>query len=254
VQFRFLNVGQVTWLPQNVSLRLPDEVSKLVLPRTPGELRFESRGPSGVTLQGAVPPGQHDAVFRFEVPNPEQQSASFTFSVPPRVAEMRILADAAKGMHLDVPGFPPASEAHGQRGERVLMTQKVHRGTEPALSTLTITLHNIPTSGAGSWIALVLAVVFMGGGGAVAWSARHRDQPGRWRPDAQLRHARRILLDELVALERARHTSQIGPRTHQATHQRLIDALARIELLRWADHRKSRKQAKGRTATGQRAG
>jgi hypothetical protein len=251
VFFRFLNVGQVTWLPQDLSLRLPDETTKTVFPRTPGQLRFKPRGSSEVQLQGAVPPGQHDAAFRFEVPNPRLDSASFILSMPPRIAEMRVLADAARGMHLDVPGFPPASEAHGPRGQRLLTTQKVQRGTEPPLSVLTITLHNIPSSGAGRWVALALALIFASVGGTVAWSARQRDKRSRRRASARLRHARRILVNELVALERARQESRIGPRTHAATRQRLIDAVARIELLRQPRSSSGRRHPAGRSRPGQ---
>jgi hypothetical protein len=46
-----------------------------------------------------------------------------------------------------------------------------------------------------------------------------------------LREAQEALLDEMVALERAHRSGEVGPKTHARVRVSLLDALARIRLM-----------------------
>lgn len=75
-------------------------------------------------------------------------------------------------------------------------------------------------------IAVVLAVLAFGSGVVYfgTSSGGLRDEDSR----RDLAEAREALLGELVALERARKSGEVGPKTYARVRASLLDALARI--------------------------
>ena len=98
---------------------------------------------------------------------------------------------------------------------------------EGGLPSLTITITGLPTTGPGRWLAVGLAATAILGAGSYAWSRRRDDEL----PEdalADLREAREALLDEIVSLERAHKSGEVGPKSYERLRAALLDALARI--------------------------
>lgn len=231
VMFRVFNIGRVTWVPDGVGIDLPRGFKGFTAQESMTDTRAVNVG-DRVELQGTYTPGQHDVIFRFQVPNDHDERVDFDLGLPPHVAEMRVIAAAAKGMTLSVPGFDPAQPSTNEDGQRLLVTGRQLQPGEPELTGLTIALGGIPTPGPGRWIAAGLAAVaaLLGLGFALGKSApQQAAEADRERRDAL--QAQQVLLDELVALEQARRKEAIGPRTYEQARRALLDALARVQAL-----------------------
>jgi hypothetical protein len=243
VMFRVFNMGRVTWVPNDVTLDLPKGFKAFTPQESATDARFVI-GDGRVKLLGTFSPGEQDVSFTFQVPNDHDENVEFRLSMPPHVADMRVIAEAARGMGLEVAGFEPAQMTPSPGGQRVLRTgRRLKPGDEP-LQTLTIRLTGVPSPGPGRYIAALLAAVaaLIGLGAAVARPEHDRRALAR-----DTEQARRLLLDELIALEKAKRADLVGPRTYESTRRTLLDALARLE----ADHptKKPRRKSTGLATT-----
>jgi hypothetical protein len=228
VLYSVYNIGRVTWVPSNIRLTMPDGFKAFTADDSMNDTRFVADG-NDLVLKGTYGPGEYDVGFRFQLPNPHNSTVDLNLPLPPHVADMRVIVSTSKGMDLRVAGFPQAQHAFDRNGQRVLVTERqLHRG-EQAMSDLDITLIGLPTPGDGRWYALILAIVFISGGLFTALAAR-RSTSRRPAPLPQnLASAHALLLNELVLLERAKHTQAIGPKSYDRTRRELLDALARLE-------------------------
>jgi hypothetical protein len=226
ILYRYFNMGNVTWVPEEARLGLPAGFKAFKAGEAMSDARFEEEPGRGVKLAGTFSPGQHDVSFRFQVPRHEENSASFRFSLPPRTAEIRFLAEAAQGMQLDIDDFEkPRVDVNN--GQRILVTRRMAKAGEPALGTFTAQLSGIPTPGSGRWIAALIAAALAGLGMAVfRGMIGQQTQSELQERDAE--RARKVLLDEVVDLTRARHDQRIGPGTFESARRALVEALARI--------------------------
>ena len=225
VMFRMFNMGRVTWVPENVTFTLPEGAKGFVANETMSDARVAMADERSVDLLGTYKPGQHDVTFRFQVPNDQDETADFEIGLPPHMAEIRVMAPAAKDMSLSVAGFDAAQKDTGPTGQRLLVTSRQLRPGEPEMNSVSIQLSGIPILGPGRWIAVALAACFALFG---LWSAS-RTGAGFIAPTDDLKRARRRLLDELVQLEKARAAGDIGPKTYKNTKKILMDALGRVE-------------------------
>lgn len=227
--FRVFNVGQITWVPKDVVIQLPKGFKAFKAQEGMTDVRFEEVEGVGARLKGTFAPGQSEASFRFQLPKFNEDSLVFRMSVPPHVAEMRVIAEASSTMNLAVDGFQPPVATANQNGQRVLVSVKQLRERNEELKDFTTTLSGIPTPGPGRWFALAIAGCMALGGvfaarGAFDASAGTRDLI------ADKKRARELLLRELEALEGARREERIGPRSYQQSRVALIDAIARLGL------------------------
>ncbi len=225
VMFRVFNMGRVTWVPENITFTLPDGAKGFVANETMSDARVAMADERSVELLGTYQPGQHDVTFRFQVPNDQTETANFEIGLPPHMAEIRVMAPAARDMSLSVAGFDAAQKNTGPTGQRLLVTSRQLRPGEPEMNSVSIQLSGIPILGPGRWIAVALAACFALLG---LWSAS-RTGAGFVAPTDDLKRARRRLLDELVQLEKARAAGNIGPKTYRNTKKILMDALGRVE-------------------------
>ena len=228
VLFRVFNVGRTTWVPSNTSMRLPEGYKAFKANESMSDTRFEADGAEGARLLGTFSPGQHDISFRFQMPKPTESAASFSLGLPPHVAEIRVIAEASPNMKLDVDGFEPPQTTVNQTGERVLVTRRVmQRGAE--LKGFTVLLTGLPVPGPGRWIAVLIAagLALTGVGTARGWFVA-RVKGARKIALQDVTQAREILLSELVLLQKARESEQIGPGAYDQARRILIDSLARI--------------------------
>jgi hypothetical protein len=226
--FRVINLGHAAWVPHDVVIGLPANFKAFNGQDSMFGTKFEAEEGRGAKLVGTYPPGQRDLNFRFQVPKESSSTAVFRFVPAPRTAEFRVFAAAGPSMGMEVDGFEPAIRDRGPSGDPVLVTGKRAGRGQPELGPVVVTLTGLPVPSAGRWVAIAIAIVFAGAGGLAAL--------GKWRLvsgeklDTDRSRACDLLLDELVALTRARARGEVGPETHQRTHRTLIDALTRIGL------------------------
>ncbi len=230
VLFRVFNMSRTSWLPDNVVMRLPSGFTALDGPKE-GDTGFVEVPGQGARLQGTFAPGQRDVRFSFQLPSRGSESQGFEMSLPPHLAELRVLTEAAAGMTLDVDGFERAQVARGPSGDRVLITRRVMRPGEEPLEHVSLRIGGLPVPGPTRWgvVAAAAAIALAG----LLWAFQHRGKSkGRHAVAGEdIDRARALLLDELVALEQAFESGAIGPRTHEQTKRQLLDALARLELV-----------------------
>lgn len=223
VWFQVYNLGQVTWVPDRVSIDLPAGSKAFTARESMSDVRFELEGDERAVLLGTFSPGQHDVRFAFQVDNPQKESVSFDLSLPPHVGEFRVVAEAAKGMTLSARDYPPVQVSTGPGGDRVLVTQK--RGQD--LDDVQFSLGGLPTRGSAPWLAVLIAAVAAGSGVYVASNPPTRGRR-RGKRRAELKQAKKVLLDELVQLESAKRDGTVGPKSYDRTRRALITALARV--------------------------
>jgi hypothetical protein len=230
MMFRVMNVGQLTWVPENVIVELPPGSKGFGSSEQTGSARVVKVDEQQVRLEGTFRPGQEDVSFRFQIPNESESVARFGINLLPHMADVRVMTESAPGMRLEVDGFGPAEPATNQKGERILVTARQVRSlSDPPMTRVAVTLSGIPTPGVGRWVAVLLAACAV----AAGLFAVARRGAGRTRPqaltDQEVGKAREVLLDELVALERAKTAGDVGPTTYEAARQGLFDALLRLE-------------------------
>ena len=224
VLFRVFSLGQKTWVPNGVHLDLPPGLTAFESPAPEGGAVAD--GPHGAKLTGSFPPGQKDVRMNFRLPAGNREAEVFNLSLPPHVAEMRVITEYAPGMSLSVAGFEPVQESRGPEGTRVLVTRRVITPGDGTLTAIAVGLSGLPTIGPERWYAVGLALALAAAG---LWlSLRPRGKGGSL--DRQdLRQARRLLLRDLAALEAAKARGDVGPQTHERARRELLLALARLE-------------------------
>ena len=228
VLVRYGNKSGITWVPENAGMKLPSGFKAFKAGEAMTDVRFEEDPGRGVKLKGTFGPGQQSASFRFQVPRHEESSASFHFGLPPHIGEIRFIAEAAPAMEIDVDGFEKPQSDVSQTGQRVLVTRRVAaRGDSQGLGDFTASLAGIPTPGSGRWIAALIAAALAGLGFA-AFRGKLGDETQQDLQDRDAERARRVLLDELVDLTRARREGRIGPSTFEGARRALVEALSRI--------------------------
>lgn len=228
--FRVMNVGATTWVPENVTLRLPEGAKGFTSEEQMSDVRFVKTGDEAARLQGTFTPGQHDVSFRFQVPNEHRSVMSFGMTLPPHIADMRVMVLSSPTMQLEVDGFDAAEPATDQRGQRVLVAQRrLESLADPRLDAVQVTLRGIPTPGVGRWVAVALASAFALAALALT-RLRGTKGPSRALPAQDAQKARELLMDELVLLENARAAGDVGPSTYESTKRTLLDAIVRLEI------------------------
>jgi hypothetical protein len=216
----FYNLGRVAWQARDVTLALPDGFTAFNAQASMTDQGVVEAG-GRVRLHGTFPPGKGAVEFRWQVPWSGESEVGFDVGMPPHLAIARLMMPAGGTMKLAAAGFPAAEIRHDGQGQAFLVTERQMRPEEPRLTSLSVSIQGLPTRGSGAWVASILAV------GTVVVSLllglqRGGLQGGR-KGDLEAG-----LLDELLALERARASGEVGPRTYERQRRRLIDSLSRV--------------------------
>jgi hypothetical protein len=231
--FQVINIGLQAWVPDGVKISLPDGAKAFRTSDSMSDTRAE-RGASGaVELLGTYSPGQHDIGYQFQLDNLHDARRSIRIGLPPHVAELRVVAEGARGMVLSAGGFPDPEPMQGQDGSRLLVTgRRLGRG-DGALDSIEITLDNLPVPSLGRWYAVAIACALSALGLGVALRKDTSEKKSHRSVDpADVKQAEELVLEELVALEKLRREERVGPRTYEETRIELLDALTRLELHR----------------------
>jgi hypothetical protein len=254
--FGVMNGGKVAWAPENVVATLPDGFRAFNKQDSMSDARIEEVPGKGVALRGTFAPGEHTLDFHYTVPLAETERQTIRLTLPPHAVHMRVMVEASKKMGLEADGFPAAQRRPGRDGKPLLITERDARQGEGGVSTVEVTLTGLPTKGPGRWIAVALGLSFVAGG--VGYVAKRRGSEGALDDDTRrdLREAQTALLDEIVALEKAHKSGEVGPKTYARVRAALLDALARIVTM-LDDAREARaarrKGGQGRGAASARA-
>ncbi len=230
--FEIYNIGPITWVPKDVHLDLPHGWKAFVADKGMSDTRVVADGDSGIKLEGTFTPGQHQISFRFQVPNDHDATTSFSMDMPPHLASMQMVVESSPGMGMNIAGFGPAQPGTNNNGQRVLIASRQLQQGQPQMKQLSVTLTGVPTPPEGRWYAVVIAFVFGIGGLGTALTRSHDSGSHAAKvAERDIEQSRELLLDELVALEKARRREQVGPRTYESTRRTLLDTLARLEAM-----------------------
>lgn len=219
------NLGPVAWTP-DLTFKLPKGWKAFNKQESMDDGHVEEVSGTGAAIRGTFPPGRHDLDFRYQVPLSDEARQTLKIELPPRVAQSRVMAEASRSMSLEVMGFPSAQRSEGRDGKHLLITEKQAARAEGGLPSLEITLNGLPTPGPGRWIAVLLAMLTLGAGVAYLIGAGGTSYDDDARGD--LLEAREALLGEIVSLERALKSGEVGPKAYARIRISLLDALARV--------------------------
>jgi hypothetical protein len=115
------------------------------------------------------------------------------------------------------------------------------RGEVNGIGEFTVRVSGIPTPGPGRWVAALIAAL-LGALGVAAFRGKIGGQTQAELHQRDAERARRVLLDEVVELTRARSEGRIGPGTFESARRTLVDALSRI-VAQTPTPKKSKRQA-----------
>lgn len=243
VLFRVYNASKVTWVPRDVVIDMPTGFKAFTAEEGMSDTRAVAEGTNAVRLAGTYSPGQHEVTFRFQVPNDGDPDVSFRMGLPPHTGEVRVIAEAARGMSMNVDGFGAAETTVGEDGRPLLVTGRRIQNGQAQMPDVTVRLTGIPTPPPGRWYAIVLAGLFVAGGFSSALGEKKQKGTKPVVNPEDARRAKELLLEELASLERAYRAKDVGPRTYETARRALVDALARLET-------QLPKSTKKRAATG----
>jgi hypothetical protein len=218
--FTIYNLGRSAWQPDDVRLALPSGFKAFRAQMSMSDQGVDET-PTGAHLHGTFPPGQHPVEFSWQLPWSGGSDVDIDVGLPPHTAIARLMIPASGGVKIEAPGFPPADARHDARGQNFLVTERRVRPDDPRLSSVTVGLRGLPSPGPGRYIAAGIAALGIAAGLYFALRGRGAASGGDAVPATQ------SVLDELLALERARAEGEVGPRTYEKARRELLDALAR---------------------------
>jgi hypothetical protein len=130
---------------------------------------------------------------------------------------------ANANIKLKAADFPEPELRRDERGQSFLVTERRLRPDDAKLTSISIGIHDLPTPGPGRLVATLLAACAVTAGLVIAGAGRKRRSRSRLL-DAKV--TRDALLEELVGLERAHTSGEVGPRTYERARRELLEALA----------------------------
>ena len=213
------NLGRNAWQPDDVRMALPPGFTAFSAQASMSDQGADAVA-DGVTLRGTFAPGQHSVDFRWQLPWSEEKDVDFDVGLPPHVAIARVVMPASGSVKLTAAGFPDADVRHDSKGQSFLVTERRVRPDEGRLSSISIGLHDLPTPGPGRKVAAGLAALGVAIG--VILASRKRGMAAKIDPNG----ARASILADLLDLEKARASGQVGARTYERARREIIDALA----------------------------
>ncbi len=222
--YRVMPLNRMTFRPENLRFELPEGARAF----DTGEQSDEGKvviEDGYVALAGHFPPGQNEVAYTYQIDHENAETRVIDFGLPPHVTNLVIVVEKTPGLSLSIPGFDIQETTH-ENNKKIFVARKTLQAGEPPLSQLKVELRGLPTIGPGRWYASGAALLIgLGGLGlALSRSGQSREESERDRS-----RARRVLLDEMVLLERAFAAEEIGPRTYEQTKREILLALSRLD-------------------------
>jgi hypothetical protein len=213
------NLGRTAWQPDDVTMALPDGFTAFTGQTTMSDQGVDEVG-GRAKLRGTFPPGKGVVEFRWQLPWSGESDVDFSVGMPPHIAIARVMMPASANIKLLAEGFPAPEVRRDAQGQSFLVTERHLRPEEPKLTALSVGIHDLPSEGPGPKLAALLAACGIAVGLILGLGKARRPVP-----DAKA--ARSAVLDEILSLERAHASGEVGPKTYERLRRQLIDTLAR---------------------------
>jgi hypothetical protein len=234
-RYQVFNFGTVTWVPNDVIVGLPPGFKAFNTQKEMSDTGFDEVSGKGAKMRGTFTPGQHETIFRYQIPYGGEESVDFSHPLPPHVARMVVIAEANKDMSLRVTDFPASQRDRSQTGQGVLVTQRELRSGDQPMKRVRIMLDNMPTEGQAKWFAVGISALTMAAGiyfaveqekekRLLAKKSKGKKSLG----DQDAERARSRLVAEIASLDKAHAAGEIGPKSYARIREALLDALARL--------------------------
>jgi hypothetical protein len=216
--YKIYNFGRNAWIPpSDLVIPLPPKFTAFSTQQGMTDVGVDAVQGKGIKIRGTFGPGQHVIEFRWQLPYGGEPEVRFDVGMPPHMAAARVMTPASRDMLLEVPGFPsPQPQTDGQ-GQRILITELQLKREDKPVTSVTVAVRGLPTTGPGRWIATFLA--FGGLAYGVVLGAKKPAKGDR-------KKERGRLLDDLEALERTHAAGDVGPKTYERARRDLIDEIA----------------------------
>ena len=227
VVYDLYNLGKTTWVPEGLNLRLPNRWKAFNAQQSADDVRVESLD-DGVRITGAVPPGQHQITYTFQVPRENTSNANFEIDLPPNTMMAKVGLASGRRSELTVEGFADPEPMANQNGQRMLVAAKTFDRSVQMPTEIKFEVRGLPTVGPGRIVAGIIAFALAAVGLFMGLTRRGRSKAAKQAHSLQDR-ARERLIEELTILESAKVGGRIGPLTYEETRRTLVEALVRLE-------------------------
>jgi hypothetical protein len=220
---QFHNLGQSVLVADDLALRLPRGWKAFATNPTDADVSL-AKTADGVSLVGAIAPGQHSVTFSFQIPSANRERAEIDLNLWPNTAEAQVATLSRPGLELVVEGFPNANPTQGNGRQPLLVTGRSFVRGKGSPEFVHFEIAGLPVIGPGRWVATLAAALL----GLWALVGSLNGQKSVMAEGSQAA-ARARIVDELAAVERARRLGQIGEQAYADTREVLLSAFARIE-------------------------
>lgn len=222
-QVELTNAGQETYVfpRRGARARLPEGALSFQTQAVMTDQRVEElRGRNAYAIRGSLPPGTVQLAYAYDVPI-DDDPLHLAIDIPIRFFTMQVFAEAADDLEMTVDGMP-YPERLDNDGQDYWGTHIRRRPNDAAMRRVTIVLEDIPGPGPLRWLAVVLAILVIGGGIGLTL-LRADDKEAMRRARAKRRQA---LLDEARMIEDEHAAGEIGPEFRQKRRDEIVRELA----------------------------
>ncbi len=197
---QFVNLSQWTWRTPTVPIRLPPEAVAVIDDTQSGPVHIEVVPEHGVVMQGVVPPGTTDVVFRARIPYPN------------------IMAGLGPGLGLQVAGFPQPSTSLDEKGRRLLSTELAVPAGADQIERVSVSITGFPGRNLISTIGIGLTLALIVAGLVITTADRRRSKNNRLSD-------RESLLEQFLLLETDLKKGKLRRSQYETNRQRLLELL-----------------------------
>jgi len=220
---RFHNLGRTVLAAESFSLHLPNRWKAFSTNPIDPDLSVKAVD-DGVSLVGAIAPGQHAVMFAFQIPNSNRDRLRLELDLLPNTANVQVATFPRPGLALDVDGFPRATVNQRNGRRSLLTTERAFANDSAPPEALRLDLSGLPVVGWGRWVATLAALAM-----ASAAILRTLLTPKSAAPGDVRVAAKKRIVDELAALEVAHRRGDLGETAFQDTREILLAAFVRLE-------------------------
>lgn len=223
--FRFVNLGDLTWNAGSMPVALPSDATAVELVPSTAPIRGRIVTGQGVIFTGVVPPGSVDVAFHYQLPYQGDGTERFTLTLPPRVAQLRVMTPVSTKTSLDVQGFPPPVQMRDSEAGPMMVVDRAVAPFGDQVELVAIRMRGVPTPGKGRWIAVLLCSLAMTGGLALALS---RKLTTARKPGPDFETTRDTLLEKVRELDVDHEAGRINYDHYLIEKEDLITRLGRV--------------------------
>lgn len=221
------NLSNSAWIPSREDkFLLPEGVTGFQAQEGMSDTAVEKdedkvAGRTYARLRGTFSPGEHQMVFSYQVPS-DKASLDAKLVLPPRTAQVRVMASKSGQLKLHVAGMPEAREVTLDNGTHVWATELSFETPTGNPKDFVATLSGMPSRGWWPTAVTGVATVLMLGAAERAFRRRKGGMTS-----VELSELIAELRLEKRALEASHAAGELGPQTYAREQRKLEERLAR---------------------------